>query len=229
MRGCWVVCAFRGFFEIYTSSTGKWRKVPSAAAAGIIPGSAASFAGYVFLKLAASTSVLAQDLATGTTRESKPPLHCSDPAALWQLGGAAGHLCAAVGAGGGGVELHSMGPEPTWKMLHRIRGLVVDGVDLRPLHFDTDNYEVLLRMSKQVVALDIVEGIASEARLDGVVLPQEDGKIVPWCRAASTDGVSFLPVLGASSRCRSLTAAAPSAVNAVVLLHQFALLVFQYH
>jgi hypothetical protein len=183
---CWVVCAFRGCFEIYASSTGKWREVPSAAAAGVVPGSAASFAGCVFWKLAASAGVLALDVATGTTREIEPPPRCSDPAALWQLGVAAGHLCATVRAGGGRVELHGLGPGPTWKMLHGICGLAVDGVDLRPLRFESDNYEVLLRIGVRVVALDIVEGTAREARLDGAVLPHEDEKIVPWCRAAST-------------------------------------------
>ncbi|TKW33995.1 hypothetical protein SEVIR_2G275900v4 [Setaria viridis] len=183
--GCWVVCAFRGCFEIYASSTGKWREMPSAAAAGVVPGSAASFAGCVFWKLAASPGVLALDVAMGTTREIEPPPRCSDPAALWQLGVAAGHLCAAVRAGGG-VELHGLGPGPTWKLLHGICGLAVDGVDLRPLRFESDNCEVLLRMGERVVALDIVEGTAREARLDGAVLPEEDEKIVPWCRAAST-------------------------------------------
>ncbi|CAN6204953.1 unnamed protein product [Urochloa humidicola] len=180
-----VVCAFRGCFEIYASSAGEWREAPSAAAAAVVPGSAASFAGCVFWKLAASPGVVALDVATGTTREIAPPPRCSDTAALWQLGVAAGHLCAAVRAGGG-VELHGLGPGPAWKLLHGVRGLAVDGVDLRPLRFESDNYEVLLRVGERVVALDVVEGTAREARLDGAVLPEDDGKIVPWCRATST-------------------------------------------
>ncbi|CAN6174911.1 unnamed protein product [Urochloa humidicola] len=184
--GYWVACAFTGCFEIYASSTGKWSEAPSAAATAVVPGSAASFAGFVFWKLAASPGVLALDVATGTTREIAPPPCCSDPAALWQLGVAAGQLCAAVRAGGGGVELHGLGPGPTWKLLHGIGGLAMDGVDLRPLRFESDSYEVLLRVGERVVALDVVEGTAREARLDGAVLPEDDGKIVPWCRATST-------------------------------------------
>ncbi|CAN6196533.1 unnamed protein product [Urochloa humidicola] len=181
--GYWVACAFRDCFEIYASSTGKWREAPSAAA--VVPGSAASFAGCVFWKLAASPGVLALDVATGTTREIALPPCCSDPAALWQLGVAAGYLCAAVRAGGG-VELHGLGPGPTWKLLHGIGEIAVDGVDLRPLRFESDSDEVLLRVGDRVVALDVVEGTAREARLDGAVLPEDDGKIVPWCRATST-------------------------------------------
>ncbi|CAM0149805.1 unnamed protein product [Urochloa decumbens] len=183
--GYWVACAFRGCFEIYASSTGKWREAPSAAATAVVPGSTASFGGCVFWKLAASPGVLALDVATGTTREIAPPPGCSDPAALWQLGVAAGHLCAAVRVGGG-VELHGLGPGPTWKLLHGICDLALDGVDLRPLRFESDSYEVLLRVGERVVALDVVEGTAREARLDGAVLPEDDGKIVPWCRATST-------------------------------------------
>jgi len=186
--GYWVACAFRGCFEIYASSAGEWREVPSAVAAAVVPGSAVSFAGTVFWKLAASRGVLALDVATGTTRDIAPPPRCSDTAALWQLGIAAGHLCAAVRTDEG-FELHNLGPGPTWNLL---RGFAVDGggceeeVHLRPLRFESDNHEVLLRMGERVVVVDVVEGTAREAWLDGAVLPAADGKIVPWCRAAST-------------------------------------------
>ncbi|RLN36093.1 uncharacterized protein C2845_PM03G02440 [Panicum miliaceum] len=182
-----VVRAFRGCFEIYASSAGEWREVPSAVAAAVVPGSAASFAGCVFWKLAASRGVLALDVATGTTREIAPPPRCSGPAALWQLGVAAGHLCAAVRTDGG-VELHNLGPGPTWELLHGVAvdGSGCEGGHLRPLRFESDNHEVLLRMGERVVAVDVVEGTAREARLDGAVLPEDDGKIVPWCRAVST-------------------------------------------
>ncbi|KAG2636033.1 hypothetical protein PVAP13_2NG418600 [Panicum virgatum] len=163
--GYWVACAFRGCFEIYASSSGEWREVPSAVASAVVPGSAASFAGSVFWKLAASWGVLALD-----------------------LGVAAGHLCAAVRTDEG-FELHNLGPGPTWNLL---RGFAVDGggceeeVHLRPLRFESDNHKVLLRMGERVVVVDVVEGTAREAWLDGAVLPADDGKIVPWCRAAST-------------------------------------------
>ncbi|KAF8780889.1 hypothetical protein HU200_000848 [Digitaria exilis] len=182
----WVVRASRGYFEIYASSTGAWSDVPSAVASGVVPGSAAAFAGCVLWKLAASGGVLALDVASGTTREIAPPPRCSDdPAALWQLGVAAGHLCAAVRTDDG-IELHGLGPGPAWELLHGTRVVAADGVDLRPLRFESDTDEVLLRMGERVVALDVVEGTAREARLDGAVLPVEDEKIVPWCRASST-------------------------------------------
>ncbi|KAF8694936.1 hypothetical protein HU200_038042 [Digitaria exilis] len=183
----WVVRASRGYFEIYASSTGKWSEVPSAMASGVVPGSAASFAGCVFWKLAASGGVLALDVASGTAREIAPPPRCSDDtAAVWQLGVAAGHLCAAVRTDDG-IELHGLGPGPAWELLHGTRVVAAaDGVDLRPLRFESDTDEVLLRMGERVVALDVVEGTAREARLGGAVLPVEDEKIVPWCRASST-------------------------------------------
>ncbi|KAL6640858.1 hypothetical protein ACP70R_019039 [Stipagrostis hirtigluma subsp. patula] len=187
--GYWVVCAFRDRFEIYASATGEWREVAASEAAGVVPGSAAAFAGCVFWKVAASPGVLALDVASGTTREIAPPSPCRDPAALWQLGVAAGHLCAAVRTGDG-IELYGLAPGPAWKLLHGICGLAVDdGCEdtcLRPLRFESDNYEVLLRVGERVLALDIVDGIVREARLDGAALPEKDEKIVPWCRAAST-------------------------------------------
>ncbi|KAF8769406.1 hypothetical protein HU200_006434 [Digitaria exilis] len=84
-----------------------------------------------------------------------------------------------------------------WELLHGIRVLAADGVDLRPLLFESGTYEVLLRMGKRMVVLDVrrggLERTAREARLDAsVVCPaDEDEKIEPWCRAASTLLLSF--------------------------------------
>lgn len=187
--GYWVVCAFDICFEIYASASGQWREVPAPAAAGVVPGSAAAFAGRVFWKTAASAGVLALDVASGTTRQIAPPPGSSDPDSLWQLGVAAGHLCAAVCIEDA-LELYGLVGGDEWKLLHAIFGLPMDGgcgdVRPRPLRFESDHHEVLLRVGGRVVALDVVNGTAREARLEGAILPVRDETIVPWCRAAST-------------------------------------------
>ncbi|KAH0433436.1 hypothetical protein IEQ34_027021 [Dendrobium chrysotoxum] len=168
-------------FDIYESSTGKWRTGPDRFPTGeILPSSGVSCGSAVYFRTE-TPSVVSYDDAAGVARVLPPPPRCWGSEVQWELAVANGRLwCVCVR--GRVVEVYQLGERDLWTMVGQSDAIDCSGDPPRPLRAQSAGLGVVLWTNGRLGRWDLEHGRAIQLCFgEAAPPPGSCAQYVPYC------------------------------------------------